>query len=127
MHFWQQGFGTRIGMDKEIFSDGIGRITVIGGVVRADLVTFSPTETDASGQPRPIFAARLVMGLDAFQRASEKMQEAVQAIVRAQSAQPVSRAPSPSFVQAPPAQHAEPSSTNDRAEPAVPAPDHPFP
>jgi hypothetical protein len=96
-------------------------------VVRADLVTFSPTETDAGGQPRPIFAGRLVMGLDAFQRSAEKMQEAVQAIARAQSAKPVSRTPSASFVQAPAAQHAEPSSANDRADVSAPAPEHPFP
>ena len=39
-------------MDQQIFTDGIGRITVIGGVVRLDLVTYSPNETDAQGKPR---------------------------------------------------------------------------
>ena len=71
-------------MDKELFSDGISRISVIGGVVRADLITLSPPETDSGGQPRPILTARLVMGIEAFMRSAEKMQEAVQAILKVQ-------------------------------------------
>ena len=53
-------------MDQQIFTDGIGRITVIGGVVRLDLVTYSPNETDAQGKPRQIFTQRVVMGAEAM-------------------------------------------------------------
>jgi len=64
-------------MDQQIFTDGIGRITVIGGVVRLDLVTYSPNETDAQGKPRQVFTQRLVMGTEAFLRSSEKVLEIV--------------------------------------------------
>jgi outer membrane biosynthesis protein TonB len=69
-------------MEHQIFCDGIGRISVIGGVVRLDLFTYSPTETDANGQPRPILSHRIVMGMDGFLRSSEKVMEAVQAMTR---------------------------------------------
>jgi hypothetical protein len=77
-------------MEEQIFCDGIGRITVIGGVVRLDLFTYSPTETDANGNPRPVLSHRIVMGTDGFLRSSEKVVEAVQAISRnrAQPQQP---------------------------------------
>jgi len=65
-------------MDQQIFTDGIGRITVIGGVVRLDFVTYSPNETDAQGKPRQIFAQRVVMGTEAFLRSAEKVREIVQ-------------------------------------------------
>lgn len=65
-------------MDQQIFTDGIGRITVIGGVVRLDLVTYSPNETDAHGKPRQVFTQRVVMGTEAFLRSAEKVREIVQ-------------------------------------------------
>jgi hypothetical protein len=65
-------------MDQQIFTDGIGRITVIGGVVRLDLVTYSPNETDAQGKPRQVFTQRVVMGTEAFLRSADKVREIVQ-------------------------------------------------
>lgn len=65
-------------MDQQLFTDGIGRITVIGGVVRLDLITYSPIETDANGQPRAVLTQRVVMGVDAFLRSAEKVMETVQ-------------------------------------------------
>jgi len=65
-------------MDQQIFTDGIGRITVIGGVVRLDLVTYSPNETDAQGKPRQVFTQRVVMGTEAFLRSAEKVRDIVQ-------------------------------------------------
>src|ERR1700722_13765784 len=65
-------------MDQQIFTDGIGRITVIGGVVRLDLVTYSPNETDAQGKPRQVFTQRVMMGTEAFLRSAEKVREIVQ-------------------------------------------------
>jgi hypothetical protein len=79
-------------MDQQIFTDGIGRITVIGGVVRLDLVTYSPNETDAQGKPRQVFTQRVVMGTEAFLRSAEKVREIVQQLshpgAHVQSAQP---------------------------------------
>ena len=69
-------------MEEQIFCDGIGRIAIIGGVVRLDLFTYSPSETDANGQPRPVLSHRIVMGTEGFLRSSEKVVEAVQAITR---------------------------------------------
>jgi hypothetical protein len=67
-------------MDQQIFSDGIGQITVIGGAVRLDLVAYSATEKDAKGQPVAAFCQRVVMSVDGFMHAAAKVQEAAQAI-----------------------------------------------
>ena len=67
-------------MEQQIFADGIGRISVIGGVVRLDMMTYSATETDAQGQPRPILTHRIVMGADGFLRSSEKILESGEAV-----------------------------------------------
>ena len=62
-------------MEQQIFCDGIGRISIIGGIVRLDLMAFSPSETDANGQPRAVLTHRVVMGVDGFLRSSEKVLE----------------------------------------------------
>lgn len=97
-------------MENQIFCDGIGRISVIGGVVRLDLFTYSPSETDANGQPRPILSHRIVMGMEGFVRSSEKVLDAVQQINRAQAGQmaPQQAQPqaAPRPVQPPPQQQA---------------------
>ena len=88
-------------MEKQVFSDGIGQITVIGGMVRLDFVTYSVTEKDAKGQYLPVFCQRVVMSPESFLHATAKMQEAADAIAKlAQSprkspaeAAPVSAAP----------------------------------
>ncbi len=80
-------------MDQQIFTDGIGRISVIGGIVRLDLVTYSATKADAQGQPAPVFTHRIVMGTDAFLRSSAKILEVVQTLTRQQ--QPRVAAPQP--------------------------------
>ena len=69
-------------MDKQVFSDGIGQVTVIGGVVRLDFVAYSPTEKDAKGQYLPIFCQRVIMSSESFLRSAEKIQEAAQAIAK---------------------------------------------
>src|SRR5258708_4273313 len=74
-------------MEQQIFCDGIGKLTVIGGVVRLDLVTYSPNETDGQGLPRQVFTQRIVMGTEAFLRSSEKIQEMAQQISAAMAAQ----------------------------------------
>ncbi|MBA2587553.1 MAG: hypothetical protein H0U98_02910 [Alphaproteobacteria bacterium] len=82
-------------MEPQLFTDGIGRITVIGGVVRLDMVTYSPNETDANGRPRQVFTQRIVMGTDAFLRSAEKVVEIVQQLTRAHGQQAAAQAPAP--------------------------------
>lgn len=83
-------------VEEQLFTDGIGRITVIGGVVRLDLVTYSPNETDPNGRPRQVFTKRVVMGTDAFLRSAEKVLEVVQQIARGpQTAPQTPQAPQP--------------------------------
>jgi hypothetical protein len=67
-------------VDDQVFSDGIGTISVIGGTVRLDFVALSPTEREANGQPKAVFRQRIVMGVDGFLRSAAKVQEAVQAL-----------------------------------------------
>jgi hypothetical protein len=67
-------------VDDQIFSDGIGTISVIGATVRVDFVALSPTEREPNGQPKAVFRQRIVMGVDGFLRSAAKVQEAVQAL-----------------------------------------------
>lgn len=69
-------------MDDQIFSDGIGTITVIGTTVRVDFVSLSPTEREPNGQPKAVFKQRIVMSVDGFVRSAAKVQEAVQALAK---------------------------------------------
>lgn len=74
-------------MDEQVFADGIGTISMIGGTVRLDFLAYSPTETDPTGQPKPVFRQRIIMGLEAFLASAEKIHEAAQALA-ARSARP---------------------------------------
>ena len=78
-------------MEQQTFADGIGRITIIDGIVRLDLIAHSATETDASGQPRPVFTHRIVMGVDQFLRASQKITDTTHAIAQQQRKQQVAQ------------------------------------
>jgi hypothetical protein len=117
-------------MENQLFTDGIGKITVIGGVVRLDLVTYSPTETDAQGRPLPVFTQRIVMGTEAFLRSSEKIAEMVQQITGAIAAQQQAPATAqrPMPVQAVPMQPVppQPAPSSEALVPAPP-PKAPFP
>ena len=69
-------------MVEQTFSDGIGTISITGGTVRLDLITFSPIEKDANGQPKAVFQQRIVMTADAFMHSAEKVQEAAQVLMK---------------------------------------------
>jgi len=103
-------------MEHQIYCDGIGRISVIEGMVRLDLYSYSPSETDANGQPRPVLSHRIVMGMDGFLRSSEKVVEAVRLISQARKPQVAQAAPQAPAPQAPRPQAAPP------APPVPPAP-----
>ena len=77
-------------MEHQTFADGIGRIAIIDGIVRLDLISHSATETDGTGKPKPVFAHRVVMGIDQFLRASQKIAETTHAIAQ-QTRQQVAR------------------------------------
>jgi len=97
-------------MDQQIFSDGIGQVTIIGGAVRLDFVTFSPTEKDAKGQPIAVFSHRVVMSLDGFMQSAVKLQEAAQAVSKlGQRARGGQTEPAAAAIPAAPATEATPA------------------
>lgn len=84
-------------MDEQIFVDGIGTISVIGGTVRLDFVSYSPTEKDASGQPTAAFRQRIIMGAETFLHSADKIHEAAQTLAaRLNRTEPVPPAAAPS-------------------------------
>jgi hypothetical protein len=116
-------FGARHRMDQQIFTDGIGRITVIGGVVRLDLVTYSPNETDAQGKPRQVFTQRVVMGAEAFLRSAEKVRDIVQQLSHASApVQPQPAQPAPV-----PPQYVQRPAAPQKPMPPQPVPPQPIP
>jgi hypothetical protein len=70
-------------MHDELYTDGVGEITVSGTIVRVDLVSLSPTERDANGAPKSVFLQRLIFTLDGFANSVELMQKAFQGLVEA--------------------------------------------
>jgi hypothetical protein len=66
---------------RELYSDGIGRITVTGGVVRVDLESLSPSQCDANNNPKSTFRQRVIFSLDGFVKSLEVMQKAFQGLV----------------------------------------------
>ncbi len=93
-------------MSGQIFSDGIGSISIVGGIVRIDLVVLSPTEKEPSGQPKAVFQQQIVMGVEAFLRSTEKMHGTAQALAKLAAQQTIQSSaepraePSPSQAQA---------------------------
>lgn len=107
-------------MNEQVFVDGVGTISVIGGTVRVDLVAYSPTEKDASGQPLAVFRQRLIFGMEGFLHAAEKIHEAAQTLSsRAPRNEPVALTP----VQSVPRPPVEPQTEGTPQTPAKP----PFP
>ena len=66
----------------EIYSDGIGEITVTGPIVRIDLVSLSPQQRDASNNPTPVFRQRIIMSVEAFANSAELMRKAVDNLIK---------------------------------------------
>jgi len=109
-------------LDEQIFSDGIGTITVIGATVRLDFVALSPTERDPNGQPKAVFKQRIVMGVDGFMRSASKVQEAVQALSKMGAMQTTaSPAPAPSTISGRSEESIVEPTLARGVEPAVPA------
>lgn len=70
-------------MSSELYSDGIGEITVTGSIVRIDLMSLSATERDEKNAPRPVFRQRIILPIDAFANAVDLMQKALNGLVEA--------------------------------------------
>jgi hypothetical protein len=70
-------------MHVELYTDGVGEVTVGGSIVRVDLVSLSPTERDANNAPKRVFSQRLIFSVEAFANSVEVMQNALQGLVDA--------------------------------------------
>jgi hypothetical protein len=105
-------------MHDELYTDGVGEITVSGTVVRVDLVSLSPTERDANNAPKSVFRQRLVFSLEGFANSVELMQKALQglveagAVTRTQSRQPTVSPVAPANVEPSPAIETKPRTAN---------------
>ena len=69
-------------MEEQVYADDVGAITVSGPIVRFDLMIQSATEKDAQGKPKLVVRQRVIMPIDAFLRAAQKMQGSVQDMVK---------------------------------------------
>ena len=72
-------------MHPELYTDGVGEITVSGTVVRVDLVSLSPSERDANNAPKSVFRQRLIFSLEGFANSVELMQKALHGLVDARA------------------------------------------
>ena len=70
-------------MQRELYADAIGEITVTGAIVRIDLVSLSATQKDAANQPVPEFRQRVVMSIEGFANSYEVLQKAMNGLIEA--------------------------------------------
>ncbi|KMO39808.1 hypothetical protein VQ03_15075 [Methylobacterium tarhaniae] len=68
-------------MVTETYTDGISEITVTGSIVRVDLMSLSPSERDAHGNPVPVLRQRLILPADAFANAADLMQQVKNSLI----------------------------------------------
>ncbi len=68
---------------REVFADGIGEITLSGGMVRMDLVTLVGSQNNEADKPRLEFSQRIVMPPDGFLRSFSAMESLVKQLVDA--------------------------------------------
>lgn len=67
----------------EVFADGIGEITLAGGMVRMDLVTLVGNQNDKENPPKLQFCRRVVMPPDGFLRSFSAMENLVKQLIEA--------------------------------------------
>lgn len=67
----------------EVFADGMGEITLSGGMVRIDLICLSATQKDSEGKPELELRQRVVMPPDGFLRSFSAMEDLVQKLIKA--------------------------------------------
>ena len=66
---------------KDIFADGIGEITLSGGMVRMDLVSLVGSQKDSENKPKLEFSQRIVMPPDGFLRSFSAMENLVNQLI----------------------------------------------
>jgi hypothetical protein len=70
-------------VSREIFADGIGEITLSGGMVRLDLVSLVGSQNDENNKPRLEVFQRIVMPPDGFLRSFSAMENLVKQLIDA--------------------------------------------
>lgn len=68
---------------RDIFADGIGEITLSGGMVRMDLVTLKGSQSKSGEKPKLEFSQRVIMPPDGFLRSFSAMESLVKQLVDA--------------------------------------------
>ncbi len=68
---------------EEFFADGIGEITLAGGMVRMDLVSLTGKQGDEKDAPRLEATRRVIMPPDGFLRSFGAMENLVKQLVDA--------------------------------------------
>lgn len=68
---------------QDIFADGIGEITLSGGMVRMDLVTLQGSQSNSEEKPKLEFSQRVIMPPDGFLRSFSAMENLVKQLVDA--------------------------------------------
>ncbi len=68
---------------RDVFADGIGEITLSGGMVRMDFVTLVGSQNAEGNKPRLEFSQRIVMPPDGFLRSFSAMENLVKQLVDA--------------------------------------------
>lgn len=69
--------------EREFFADGIGEITLSGGMVRMDLVTLKGSQNDPENKPKLEFSQRVIMPPDGFLRSFSAMENLVKQLIDA--------------------------------------------
>ena len=67
----------------DIFADGIGEITLSGGMVRMDLVTLTGSQSSSEEKPKLEFSQRVIMPPDGFLRSFSAMENLVKQLIEA--------------------------------------------
>ncbi len=73
----------KVKMIPELYSDGVGEVTVGGSIVRVDFVSLSPTERDENNNPKLVLKQRLIFSVEGFANSVDVMQKALQGLVDA--------------------------------------------
>ena len=68
---------------REIFADGVGEITLSGGMVRLDLVSLVGSQNDEKNKPRLEAFQRIIMPPDGFLRSFSAMENLVKQLIDA--------------------------------------------
>ena len=68
---------------RDLFADGIGEITLAGGMVRMDLVSLVGSQNNEEEKPRLVASQRIVMPPDGFLRSFSAMENLVKQLIDA--------------------------------------------